>query len=365
MAGRNAVFYIISGHLPTMHKPLFCLILLSGLFLFSCSDKYIAFKSQYSFKSNTGTPDYGDMNYWAAHPWKKDPSDSIPKPLNSEVRDSVADVFFVHPTTFTKKTGLHKKNADIDDSYLNAKTDYSSILYQASIFNQRTRIFSPRYRQANISVFFTEKKKEADSLFHIAYSDIKEAFEYYLSHWNNGRPIIIAAHSQGSKMANRLLKEFFDTAASTGQVSLKNRLVVAYILGWPVPKEYFSSLKMCADSLQTGCICSWRTLRKNYVPSYLKKENGNSFVTNPLTWTTDPVYAAKKLNNGSVLLKFNKLYKHTTDAQISNGFLWVKKPKFPWSFLYFTKNYHAGDFNLFYLNIRQNVQQRINHFLKQ
>jgi Protein of unknown function (DUF3089) len=351
--------------LLTMHKLYFCLILLSGMFLFSCSDKYIGFKSQYSFKSETGKPDYSDLNYWASHPWKKDPADSIPKPLKNEIRDSVADVFFLYPTSFTKKTGLDKKNAAIDNSYLNAKTDYSSILYQASVFNQHARIFSPRYRQANISVFFDKNTKQADSIFEIAYSDIKEAFKYYLSHWNKGRPIILAAHSQGSKMANRLLKEFFDDSADSAQTGLKNKLLVAYILGWPVPKGYFTSLKMCSDSLQTGCVCSWRTLRKNYVPSYLKKENGNSFVTNPLTWTTDSVYASQKLNEGSVLIKFNKLYKHTTDAQINNGLLWVKKPKFPWGFLYFTKNYHAGDINLFYLNIRENVQQRINHFLKQ
>jgi hypothetical protein len=121
---------------------------------------------------------------------------------------------------------------------------------------------------------------------------------------------------------------------------------------------------MCVDSVQTGCICSWRTVRKNYVPTYLKKEKGNSFVTNPLTWTTDTVYAAKKMNSGSVLFKFNKVYKYTTDAQINKGLLWVKKPKFPWSFLYFTKNYHAGDINLFYVNIRENVERRIDHFLK-
>ena len=121
---------------------------------------------------------------------------------------------------------------------------------------------------------------------------------------------------------------------------------------------------MCVDSLETGCLFSWGNVRKNHVPYYLKNEKGNSFVTNPLTWATDSVYAAKKMNSGSVLFKFNKLYKYTTDAQINNGLLWVKKPKFPWSFLYFTKNYHAGDINLFYVNIRENVERRIDHFLK-
>jgi len=44
--------------------------------------------------------------------------------------------------------------------------------------------------------------------------------------------------------------------------------------------------------------------------------------------------------------------------------LWIDKPKFFGNFLYNTKNYHAGDFNIFYMNIRENVQQRINAFWK-
>ena len=34
---------------------------------------------------------------------------------------------------------LKHKNADIDDDYLNAKTDYTTILFQASVFNQQCR----------------------------------------------------------------------------------------------------------------------------------------------------------------------------------------------------------------------------------
>lgn len=341
-----------------MNRHIFYPLLIIILGFSSCSDKYKVFKSNYHFKSIDGQPDYNNLNYWAAHPWKKDPSDSIPKPLRYELRDSLADVFFLHPTSYTMKMKLEKHNALIDDDYINAKTDYSSILYQASVFNQQCRIFAPRYRQAHIKTFFTKQDETTEEIFDLAYSDIKNAFEYYLQHWNNGRPIIIASHSQGSKLAERLLKEYFEDKP------LLNQLVVAYIVGWPVPKEYFTTLKMCSDSLQTGCICSWRTFRNGYIPYYLEKENGNSFVTNPLTWTINDQYAPRKLNKGSVLTKYNKVYKQTTDAQISNGFLYVKKPKFPGSFLYLTKNYHVGDINLFYLNIRENVKQRINSFRK-
>ena len=330
-------------------------LLIGVLVFFSCTDRYKAFKSQYTFRTDTGKPEYSDLNYWAAHPWKKDPSDSIPEPLRSEIRDSAVDVFFLHPTSYTMRLKSKKYNASIDNSYINAKTDYSSILYQASAFNQHARVFAPRYRQAHISVFL-KNREQADTSFEMAYQDLKTAFEYYLKTWNNERPIIIAAHSQGSKLGERLLKEFFENTP------LQKKLVVAYLAGWPVPKDYFSSLKMCEDSQQTGCICSWRTLRKGYTPYYIKPEKGSSLATNPLTWTTTSEYASRQQNRGSILTKFNKLYTQTTDAQITNGILWVKKPKFPGGSLYFMRNYHIGDINLFYMNIRENIGQRISSF---
>lgn len=328
------------------------------LLLASCSSSYSSFQKTYTFHSASGQPDYSNLDYWAAHPWKRDPSDSIPAPLRNEPRDSTVDVFFLYPTSFTSKQFTGAANAAIDDAAINAKTDYTSILYQASVFNQHARVFSPRYRQAHIGNFFTKDTSFAKAAFDTAYADITRAFEYYLRHFNNGRPIIIAAHSQGSMMAERLLKDFFENS------TLKNKLVVAYIAGWPVPKNYFSSLPICKDSLQTGCICSWRTFRSGYSPAYLANENGNAYATNPLNWRTDSVYADKRLNSGSVLRKFNKVYKHTNDAWIKNGLLYAHRPKFPWSFLYFTKNYHVGDINLFYLNIRHNVEQRIGMFWK-
>lgn len=332
-------------------------VLIAFIFLLlfsSCSDKYNSFKGNYHFKSRNGNPDYNDLQYWAAHPQKWDPSDSVPLPLRKQQTDSSADVFFIHPTTYTHK--MTASNAVIDDDYINAKTDYSTILYQASVFNGQCRVFAPRYRQAAFSIFFDKDDSRRRQALGIAYADVAAAFTYYLEHWNNGRPIIIAGHSQGSLIAEQLLKDFFEDKP------LSKQLVVAYVTGWSVPKEYFTSLKMCNDSLQTGCICSWRTLRNGYVPGILKNEKGNSYVTNPLTWTTDTAYAPRKLNKGSVLIKFNKIYKQTTDAHTSNGLLYVTKPKFPWGFLYTTKNYHVGDINLFYLNIRENVGQRIRSF---
>ena len=332
------------------------LFLIGLFFIVSCSDKYLALSRQYKFKSKDQHPDYSNLDYWAAHPLKWDPSDSIPKPIRKLKRDSLVDVFFLHPTIYTGKLKNDNLNADIDDAYLNAKTDYSSILYQASVFNQHGRIYAPRFREAHYSAYFSIDTAKAVAAFDLAYADVKNAFEYYLQHLNEGRPIIIAAHSQGTTHALRLLKDYFENKP------LQKKLVVAYIPGMRIPKEYFSSLKMCENEKETACLCGWRTFEKGFQPSYVIAEKGNSLVTNPLTWKTGSDYASRKMNLGSVLYKFNKVYKKTADAQVYEGVLWVTKPKFPWSFLYKTKNYHIADLNLYYMNIKENVGQRINSY---
>lgn len=304
------------------------------------------------------SPDYSNLNDWAAHPWKQDMADSIPKPFrNSIYRDSIVDVFFIHPTTLTSKKDSNA-NADLDDENLNYKTDHSTILFQASVFNEQSRVFAPRYRQAHYGNYLTTDSPRSRSAFDLAYNDVKKAFEYYLQHYNGGRPIIIASHSQGTQHAGRLLKEFFE-----GKL-LMNKLVCAYIIGMPVPDNYFTVLQPCRDSLNTSCFVAWRSFKKGYEGAgYILKEQFKSIVTNPLTWTNDTLYAPRSLNKGSILTKFNKLGK-PVDAQVHRNILWTSKPKFFGSLFLKSKNYHIGDINLFYANIREDVRRRIGLFWK-
>jgi hypothetical protein len=302
-------------------------------------------------------PDYSRLGDWAAHPYKKDPSDSIPQPLLADfLPDSSVDVFFLHPTTLTAFKDK-RWNASIDDTAINRKTDYSTILYQASVFNE-CRVFAPRYRQAHLRAYYTEDTISARKAFDLAYADIKSSFQYYLDHYNRGRPIIIASHSQGTTHAERLLKEFFENTP------LRIKLVAAYIIGMAIPRDYFSGLQACGDSTATGCLVGWRTFRKGYEPSFVIAEKGSSLVVNPLTWKLDSMHAPRRLNKGAVLIKFNSLVKHVTDAQIHEGVLWVHRPHFRGSILIRKKNYHIGDINLFYLNIRGNVRTRIRNYWK-
>lgn len=337
-------------------------IVLLFLLISSCTPTWKKMTGRYQFQSADGIPNYKDLHYWAAHPWKNDPADSVPKPLRNDYRtDSTADVFFLHPTTYTEPLKLHGMNAAIADAYTNAKTDYTTILLQASIFNAAGRVFAPRYRQAHISAYFpvsSDDSTAALNAFDTAYADIRAAFLTYLQQYNQGRPIIIASHSQGTTHAKRLLKEFFD-----GKL-LQNKLVAAYIIGIPVETNYFSKIPVCTNPNQTGCIVSWRTYKEGHIPPHITKESFKAVVTNPLTWDTIATNTSRSLNKGAVLTNFNKMIPKIANAHVRDQILWIDKPKFFGSIFYTSKNYHPGDLNLFYLNIRENVQQRLNAFWK-
>lgn len=330
--------------------------ILISVAIISCSKKNYPAASAYTFETSDTVPDYSNLNYWAAHPWKKNTSDSIPKPLRKRFKkDSSVDVFFIHPTTLTSQKNT-EWNAAINNAVINAKTDYTTILYQASVFNESCRVFAPRYRQAHLNSFFIPEE-ESEKYFDTAYADVRNAFEYYLTHYNKGNPIIIASHSQGTRHAARLLKEFFENKP------LKDQLVCAYIPGLPVAENYFTTLLPCTDSTATGCFVSWRTFKRGYTePTFVAKENFKVVVINPLSWTRDTLLVPSSKNYGGVLLKYNKLIPHVVNANIHNNVLWTSKPDIFGKIFLKKKNYHAGDINLFYMNIRQNVKTRINYY---
>jgi len=324
--------------------------------IIGCSPKTTAVTSNNNFVSETGIPDYSQLNYWASHPDKRDPADTVPRPLIENDLEKVADVFFLHPTTLTDDEKISDVNGRIDDADLNQKTDLSPILYQASAFNQRSRIFAPRYRQAHIAMYYEKDSAKKYAAFDLAYKDIKNAFIYYLEHYNQGRPIIIASHSQGTTHSTRLLKEFFDGKP------LAKQLVCAYLIGMGVKKNQYEKISVCNDPLQTGCFVSWRTYRNDFKDSIINRTDSSIAVVNPITWSTTNEIIGREKQQGAVLYNFNKLYQHTQGAQVEGNALWVSHPRFPGSFLYNKKNYHAGDINLFYVDIRKDVSRRIDAF---
>ncbi|WP_293052953.1 DUF3089 domain-containing protein [Paludibacter sp.] len=322
--------------------------------------KLLAKRLEASSAENTGpTPDYNNLFFWAASPLKHDNSDSIPSFLANEPRDQRADVFFIHPTSFSQDVKEGAWNADLTDATLNSQTDSRSILYQASVFNGSCRVFAPRYRQANLKAFFIRTTPAAQKAFDLAYSDVKQAFEYYLTHFNHNRPIIIASHSQGSLHAIRLLQELFDGKP------LQKQLVCAYVIGYQIPKTSFKSIPLGKTADATGCVVGWRSYQKGEIPAGVKAEKDNSLCVNPLTWTDETSPASSKLNHGS-LMTFNLLRNPGPAAEIepSSHILWVELPDNVGEKIKSTKNLHVYDYNLFWMNIRENVRTRIDAFEK-
>ncbi|MBT8218747.1 MAG: DUF3089 domain-containing protein [Bacteroidia bacterium] len=305
-----------------------------------------------------------DMNYqslslWAAHPEKTDFADGVPVPsLENRQITAQVDVFFVHPTTYTGKMVDKSWNAPINDIKINEKTDNGTIKHQASIFNGVARVYAPRYRQAHLNSFYPRKAKGNEvSAFKLAYSDVKKAFLLYMEKWNLGRPFIIASHSQGTRHAEQLIKELIDGS------DLQESMVVAYLIGMPVTKDAFLSIPICNSPEDNSCFVSWRTYKFGHLPKRNWGTGNNIAVVNPISWTTDTSITNPNEHKGIVLRKYNAVYPYKSKAQIANNVLWITKPTFPGSFLITTKNYHGADYNLFWMDIRDNVRTRVNSYL--
>lgn len=303
-------------------------------------------------------PDYKNVVYWAALPGRRDAADSLPNgiDLRNGEASAPADVFFIYPTIFTDKpTNQYRWNADVNDGMLNDKIQRSTILNQASVFNGSCRVYAPYYRQAHLYAFFTPNQLDAKKALDLAYQDVKDAFEVYLNHLNDGRPIIIASHSQGSYHAERLLKDYFDDKP------LRSKLVAAYLIGRAIKPDAFKTIHPTESPEEIGVWASWNTYAKNHYPENYKQYFEGAQSTNPLLWNSTDTFASKELNKGGVGPKF-KYIPQLADAQNHNGMLWINKPYVKGRAFLRTKRWHYADINLFYMNLRENVALRAYKF---
>ncbi len=300
--------------------------------------------------------DYSKAEHWASLPDKQDAADWVPanSGLKNNQDSAQVDVFYIHPTT--DLTGF-SGNASLDDQRVNKATDEFPIQYQASVFNGSCKIYAPRYRQAVLNNFFKKNTESAQQAFDTAYKDIKDAFEYYLKHYNNGRPIIIAGHSQGSKHAQHLLQDFFDGTP------LQKQLVEAYIIGYPTKQEQFIFLKVSEKADTFGGYISYCTFGQDAKIDWMKEYN-NAVVVNPLSWKTDKIFVSAKENKGSLDRQTDKIITNVCGAKCSNGILEIQKPESGHFTSLGFKNYHLHDYGLFYINIRQNVALRIQKYME-
>jgi hypothetical protein len=326
----------------------------------SCSSKIHVLKSDFNQSPTPPKPDYSKQEHWASLPTKRDAADSIPKKSNLKnlQASAQADVFFIYPTIFTKEpTNPFQWNADVNDVVLNHQIQLSTILNQASIFNETCRVYAPYYRQAHLYAFYTPNKTDGASALNLAYGDVKAAFEYYLKNYNQGRPIIIASHSQGSYHGEQLLKDYFDGK------ELQKQLAVAYLIGRAIKPDAFVNIKPTERPNETGVWASWNTFGRGFFPKNYETKFKGSLSTNPLLWNSSENLAPKDLNKGGVATKFT-FAPQIVDAQNHHSILWVHRPNIKGSWLVKNKNWHRADMNFFYVNIRENVALRVEKFLE-
>lgn len=305
-------------------------------------------------------PNYSLNEHWSALPERKDMADSLP--VGSNLVDmqetAAADVFYLYPTIFTAEPqNQYLWNADVNDTIMNASVDNSAILNQSTAFNGSCKVYAPRYRQAHYSAFTSLDKASGAKALALSYEDIRAAFEYYLEHYNQGRPIVIAGHSQGTLHAAHLVKDYFDGK------SLQGQLVEAYLIGMPIKPDVFENIEASNSAEHVGGFVTWNTFKTGYIPKYYNNGLHEAICTNPLTWKTDESYVSREFNAGGVGLKF-KFVERPVDAEVYKGLLWVSKPYIKGRMFIHIKIWHRADINLFWMNIRENVALRIAEFYK-
>ncbi|HTA63308.1 MAG TPA: DUF3089 domain-containing protein [Bacteroidia bacterium] len=307
-------------------------------------------------------PNYADDSCWAALPTKKDSADVNIYTVGIIDKQQTApiDVFYVHPTTYLFG---NKWNASLDDKDVNKKTDQLAVRNQASVFNEMCRVYAPRYRQAVLYSYAPRSTKTGNGAqaFNLAYGDIKAAFEYYLKNYNKGRPFIIASHSQGTDHTIRLLHDFIENDSV-----LKKQLVAAYIIGRPMQKGSIKAIPPADSANQIGCYITWNSVLWGQKTFYTIKVNDLECV-NPLTWRRDTITALPLLNTGSLPQTFNRVDAGLVDAKISpTGLLWIHRPHVTLKdYPYINaRRFHVLDYNLFYMNMRENIKLRTETYLR-
>ena len=168
--------------------------------------------------------------------------------------DPPIDCFYVYPTS----SGDPTYNSD-----LTADSEIGVTTLQVARFNQVCRVYAPTYRSVTIAGLFGGVQGNFDDGWQIAYSDVLDAWKSYLANDNDGRPVVIISHSQGSFHTTRLLREEIDPNPN------QRALVVSAILAgtsFQVAKGSdvggdTQHMPLCRSNDQYGCVVTFQSYR--------------------------------------------------------------------------------------------------------
>jgi len=322
-------------------------------------------------------PDYATEQAWLVLPTRPGNTVLVPEDVAAPDVQATApvDVFFIAPTTYLSNgnwNGRYDEPGGAETRLVDGVERF-----QATVFNGCCRIYAPRYRQATLYAFMGKGESEHASL-DLAYQDVRRAFDEFIATRSQGRPFILAGHSQGSLHGMRLLQE---RIAGT---PLAQRMVAAYLVGFAIPRDLqlAGGMAACRTATDTGCYLTWNSQaatadRTNWQQTatiwidrrYQMIAGRPLDCMNPLSWQIDGT-ASKDANLGGLGFvgdsePLGRTRPGLTGAACTDGVLVVAPPDDNPGLTYgvFRGSYHIYDYNLFYMNIRQNLADRVAAFL--
>jgi hypothetical protein len=93
----------------------------------------------------------------------------------------------------------------------------------------------------------------------LALSDVRNAFKYYLDHFNKGRKFVLMGHSQGTGMLMSMMQTDVDVDAGT-----RSQMISALLIGGGASVATgqttggtFQNIPICTDAGSTGCMVAY------------------------------------------------------------------------------------------------------------
>ncbi|NLD19599.1 MAG: DUF3089 domain-containing protein [Clostridiales bacterium] len=279
------------------------------------------------------------------------------------------DVIYFYPTTAPVTEGTEIEVCDIDNEKMRdgAKSVYEQ---QATAFEETGNMYAPYYRQVDASKLAgmtQEEMLEAER--NETRTDVFASLDYYFENYNNGKPYILAGHSQGAMMICLILDEYMEV-----HPEYYENMVVAYMIGNAATKGWLEEnphVKMATGAGDTGVLATWNTEGPENIDEYNMVVPEGAVCINPLNWKTDETYAGVDENKGSLV--DGEIVKGIADAQINlkRGSVicnsveprqYANGPET--EVLFGPQSYHRWDYGFYYENIRENSKLRAANFLK-
>ncbi len=196
------------------------------------------------------------------------------------------DCFYVYPTVYLTANGNQTNLSD--DSFV-----LDALMAQGARMSELCEVYAPLYRQvmftpgspstgadaAAITSAVPNDSTDGGSLdagssaaslpdgaallsgpaAGIALGDVRNAFKYYLDHFNKGRKFVLLGHSQGSGMLIAMMQQDVDTVPA-----VRSQMISAVLLGGGATIATgqtvggsFVNIPTCSSPAETGCVVAY------------------------------------------------------------------------------------------------------------